>query len=182
MSLIKPGTSNKWNIENETMVLYSNVSPLNDDVNILSENSVSWISSWRTEDDEEKNSFLAYFDEEDAFILSRKLMATLVPYQQDFAKNNNYSYSSVYKALYLKNTAGSKLISYENECMAEPSSIAIIYFINDDYEGGEIYLPDIDVTIHPKKNDLLIYPSEAINYQIGSISSGEQRLFCLFLD
>jgi predicted 2-oxoglutarate/Fe(II)-dependent dioxygenase YbiX len=34
-----------------------------------------------------------------------------------------------------------------------------IYYINDDYEGGEIYFPELDWNFKPKADTLLMFPS-----------------------
>jgi len=39
------------------------------------------------------------------------------------------------------------------------STISIVAYLNDDYEGGEIYFPRFDLTIKPKKGDIVIFPS-----------------------
>ena len=34
-----------------------------------------------------------------------------------------------------------------------------IFYINDDYDGGEIYFPNWDIEIKPKAGSLVIFPS-----------------------
>lgn len=36
-----------------------------------------------------------------------------------------------------------------------------ILFLNEDYDGGEIYFPKQNITINPKQNTLLLYPGTA---------------------
>lgn len=40
----------------------------------------------------------------------------------------------------------------------ESLHIASVYYINDDYEGGEIRFPDHNLTIKPEANSLVIFP------------------------
>lgn len=40
----------------------------------------------------------------------------------------------------------------------EGNHIASVYYINDDYEGGEINFPDHNLSIKPKANSLIIFP------------------------
>jgi predicted 2-oxoglutarate/Fe(II)-dependent dioxygenase YbiX len=40
-----------------------------------------------------------------------------------------------------------------------PSTISAIFFLNDDYEGGELYFPRQDLTIKPSAGDILLFPS-----------------------
>ena len=37
---------------------------------------------------------------------------------------------------------------------------ACIFFLNDDYEGGEIYFPDYEISIKPEPGDLLCFPDQ----------------------
>lgn len=37
--------------------------------------------------------------------------------------------------------------------------VSTVFYINDDYEGGEISFPFLNITIKPKANQLLIFPS-----------------------
>jgi len=41
---------------------------------------------------------------------------------------------------------------------SEENHIASVYYINDDYEGGEINFPDHNLNIKPKANSLIIFP------------------------
>lgn len=34
-----------------------------------------------------------------------------------------------------------------------------LWYLNDDYKGGELYFPYFDLTIKPKKNSLILFPS-----------------------
>jgi Rps23 Pro-64 3,4-dihydroxylase Tpa1-like proline 4-hydroxylase len=40
----------------------------------------------------------------------------------------------------------------------ESNHIASVYYINDDYEGGEIVFPDYNLNIKPKANSLIVFP------------------------
>lgn len=181
MSLIKPKEVSEWNILGENVSLYSEVSP-----------SIIKFDTFFKDDSEKWNSLESIYgdtlvtvykntNERDSLSISRKFMASLVPYQQDFVKKGHYTYSMLEQALYVKNLPGTKVSTYEKMCRAG-ITLSLIYFVNDEYEGGEIYFPDIDLTISPKKNQLLIYPSNLIKYEVKEILSGEQYLFCLFLD
>jgi 2OG-Fe(II) oxygenase superfamily len=42
------------------------------------------------------------------------------------------------------------------------STISMVMYLNDDYEGGEIFFPRFNLTIKPKKGDIVIFPSTYI--------------------
>lgn len=62
---------------------------------------------------------------------------------------------------------------------------AFVVYINDNYEGGELFFPDLDVEIKPKSGSMITFPADS-NYMHGTkiVSSGSDRFvmaFFLFL-
>lgn len=56
-----------------------------------------------------------------------------------------------------------------------------IYYINDDYEGGEIYFPGLDWHFKPEANTLLIFPSnEKYIHGVNKITEGERYTFAIW--
>lgn len=47
---------------------------------------------------------------------------------------------------------------HEHFDASRPNDIATLVYINDDYDGGEIYFPDHNIYIKPKSGDLLCFP------------------------
>lgn len=39
--------------------------------------------------------------------------------------------------------------------------LSVLAYLNDDYEGGELYFPDHDVTIKPKRGSIITFPGNA---------------------
>jgi hypothetical protein len=39
------------------------------------------------------------------------------------------------------------------------TTVSVVAYLNDDYEGGEIYFPRFDLTIKPKQGDIVVFPS-----------------------
>lgn len=57
----------------------------------------------------------------------------------------------------------------------ESNHIASIYYINDDYSGGEIAFPDHNLKIKPKVNSLIIFPgNENYIHEVLKIINGER--------
>jgi hypothetical protein len=42
------------------------------------------------------------------------------------------------------------------------TTVSIVAYLNDDYEGGELFFPRFDLTIKPKKGDVVLFPSTFI--------------------
>lgn len=196
MNLIKPHEKEEFGVKEKEIWLYSDCLPPNNEIDHLVKNEVVWevpvkiqsfspvkIQSFSDDSDSEESlTFLGDILDQEDFLPYRKLLASLTPFQQDFCKNNDYTYTSLEFSGFIKNIAGFTTTSYENLCMYSNSKISLIYFVNDDYEGGDIFFEEQGVTISPKKNQLLIYSSNSVEYSVGEITSGEQYLFAVFLD
>jgi hypothetical protein len=42
------------------------------------------------------------------------------------------------------------------------TTVSVVAYLNDDYEGGEIYFPRFNLTLKPKKGDIIVFPSTYI--------------------
>jgi len=49
---------------------------------------------------------------------------------------------------------------HEHFDSSRPNDIATLVYLNDDYEGGEIYFPDYQISIKPEPGDLLCFPDQ----------------------
>ncbi len=58
----------------------------------------------------------------------------------------------------LKFIEGFSLNPHIDTLSVESNHIASIYYINDDYTGGEIVFPNLNLKIKPKANSLIIFP------------------------
>lgn len=54
----------------------------------------------------------------------------------------------------------------------------LVTYLNDDYEGGEIYFPNQDITIKPKAGSLVMFPSgEPYMHEAKPVKSGKKYLY-----
>jgi prolyl 4-hydroxylase len=58
--------------------------------------------------------------------------------------------------------AGTHFKIHADHGPAYVATISIVAYLNEDYEGGEIYFPRFDLTIKPKAGDVVIFPSTYI--------------------
>lgn len=58
--------------------------------------------------------------------------------------------------------AGTHFKIHADHGPAYVTTISVVAYINDDYEGGELYFPRFDLTIKPKKGDVAVFPSTYI--------------------
>lgn len=68
---------------------------------------------------------------------------------------NNFYKSALHVVKFVK---GFSLGPHVDTLSSEGNHIASVYYINDDYVGGEINFPDHELNIKPKANSLIIFP------------------------
>ena len=56
---------------------------------------------------------------------------------------------------------------------------ALSLLLNDDYEGGELYLPEYDLSIKPKANTAIVFPG-ICTHQVNPIISGSRKTIITF--
>lgn len=71
---------------------------------------------------------------------------------------------------------------HEHFDSSKPNDIATLIYLNDNYEGGEIYFPDYGISFKPKPGDLLCFPDNpdfvhGVNPLSGSIRYTVPRWF-----
>jgi predicted 2-oxoglutarate/Fe(II)-dependent dioxygenase YbiX len=73
----------------------------------------------------------------------------------------------------LKYGKGQFFKNHIDDNIAYHRRISTVYYMNDDYEGGEICFPRYDLKIKPEKHDLLIFPSfYTYNHEVLPVTSG----------
>lgn len=58
--------------------------------------------------------------------------------------------------------AGTHFKVHADHGPAYVTTISIVAYINEEYEGGELYFPRFDLTVKPKTGDVVIFPSTYI--------------------
>ena len=74
--------------------------------------------------------------------------------------------------LLTKWSKGSKMLPHVDTDAQKNQHIVCMYYINDDYDGGEIVFPDYDLKIKPKSNSLVMFPGNE-NYLHGVLEVSE---------
>jgi Rps23 Pro-64 3,4-dihydroxylase Tpa1-like proline 4-hydroxylase len=53
--------------------------------------------------------------------------------------------------------------------------ISTVYYLNDNYTGGEINFPRFDITFKPKSNQMIMFPSTYVyNHSVSPVIEGER--------
>jgi hypothetical protein len=58
------------------------------------------------------------------------------------------------------------------------TTISVVAYLNDDYEGGELYFPRFNLTIKPKAGDVVVFPSTYI-YEHASQDMISGKKYCI---
>jgi len=127
-------------------------------------------------DSEYRNSYTAVFDNitsNQARLMAMKLQVGLVPAIQDYCKMFNTSYYWVESYNFLKYEKGNYFKAHADGGASLMRRISLVYYFNDDYEGGEVEFQNHNVSIKPKANELLVFPSYyTYMHEVKPITSG----------
>ena len=73
----------------------------------------------------------------------------------------------------LKYGVGQKFINHIDDHEIYHRRISSIYYLNDNYEGGEINFPRFNITYKPKANEMLMFPSNYVyNHSVSEVTNG----------
>lgn len=62
-------------------------------------------------------------------------------------------------------------------------TVSLVAYLNDDYEGGELYFNNLDIKLKPKAGDLIIFPSSYLfSHTAMPIISGTKYVIATMLD
>jgi predicted 2-oxoglutarate/Fe(II)-dependent dioxygenase YbiX len=97
-----------------------------------------------------------------------------------YAKENNINaYSEEYQLV--KYSKGQFFSEHTDATEEFPRKISVLFYLNDDYEGGEIVFTKVNLSIKPKKNTLIIFPStEEFSHSAEPVMSGTKYVIVGF--
>lgn len=73
----------------------------------------------------------------------------------------------------MKYGEGNYFIDHVDDGLFYTRKISLVYYFNDDYDGGEIVFPKFGVTIKPKASQLLLFPSTYVyNHNVNAVTNG----------
>lgn len=127
-------------------------------------------------DKEYRNSYTATFENvpnNPAKLMAMKLQVGLVSAIQDYCKQFNTSYYWVESYNFLKYEQGNYFKAHADGGASLMRRISLVYYFNDDYEGGEVEFSNHNVSLVPKANELLVFPSYyTYLHEVKPITSG----------
>ena len=82
----------------------------------------------------------------------------------------------------LKYTENNFLEWHIDDGASNRSRVSMLYYLNDDYEGGELEFANFDGLIKPKKGDIIIFPSSfAYKHRVRKVTKGVRYVIADFM-
>ena len=91
------------------------------------------------------------------------LMENVYPIASDYATDHGIlSYASGENWQLLKYGKGQHFVNHVDDSKAYPRTFSMSFYLNDDYEGGEIEFPRFDLKIKPGENMAIMFPANYV--------------------
>jgi hypothetical protein len=91
------------------------------------------------------------------------LMEHVYPIASDYATDHGIlSYASGENWQLLKYGKGQHFVNHVDDSKAYPRTFSMSFYLNDEYEGGEIEFPRFDLKIKPGENMAIMFPANYV--------------------
>jgi hypothetical protein len=105
--------------------------------------------------------------------LSNIFYETIFKLEKDYMNIYGIYFSDHDAYQILKYGKGQKFTNHIDDHPKYHRRISSVYYINDDYEGGEINFPRFGISYKPKANELIVFPSTYVyNHSVSEVTSG----------
>lgn len=97
------------------------------------------------------------------------------PIEKDYM--NTYGIGSDWHDSYgiLKYGAGQQFTNHIDDHPSYHRRVSTVYYLNDNYLGGEIKFPRFNITFKPKANQMIVFPSTYVyNHSVSPVIEGER--------
>jgi predicted 2-oxoglutarate/Fe(II)-dependent dioxygenase YbiX len=105
--------------------------------------------------------------------LSNIFLLGFQPAEEDY--KSEYQLNTIWHDSYsiLKYGEGQKFVNHIDDHQDLHRRLSLVYYINDDYKGGEIVFPRFNITYKPNANELLLFPSTYVyNHSVSQVIEG----------
>lgn len=107
------------------------------------------------------------------YLMSKLFYDTFTAAENDYKSSNGCTTRTHEMYTILKYGVGQKFINHVDDHPDFPRTVSTVYYINDDYTGGEIFFPKFDLLYKPKANELLVFPSTFVYmHSVNAVESG----------
>lgn len=117
--------------------------------------------------------FCSTDEQEEVKNLSKKINDTFSDIEKDYCIQYSIVLKSHQPYKILKYEKGGEFNLHSDDGGGTFRRTSTIYYLNNDYEGGEISFPDFNIMLKPEAGDFLIFPScYAYKHKVLPIKSG----------
>ena len=105
--------------------------------------------------------------------LSNIFLEGFDPIEKDYKRT--YGFETTWHDIHgiLKYGVGQKFINHIDDHISYHRRISTVYYINDDYQGGEILFPRFNISVKPKANQMIVFPSTYVyNHSVLPVTEG----------
>lgn len=119
--------------------------------------------------DENFNNFVEAFNKN----LSNLFYRTLVSAERDYMSDYGVYFSDHDNYQILKYGKGQYFTNHIDDHPQYHRRLSSVYYINDDYKGGEINFPRFNISYKPKANQMIVFPSTYVyNHSVSEVTEG----------
>ena len=73
----------------------------------------------------------------------------------------------------LKYGVGQHFVNHVDDSKGYPRTVSMSFYLNDNYEGGEIEFPRFGIQVKPEANQLIMFPSNYVyNHVVNPVTKG----------
>jgi hypothetical protein len=106
-------------------------------------------------------------------ILGKTFFDAFDSIEKDYCRSYEVTITNHDEYQILKYGKGQKFTNHIDDNYAYLRRVSMIYYINDNYVGGEINFPRFNISYKPKANDLLVFPSTYVyNHSVSEVTDG----------
>ena len=124
------------------------------------------------------NSFLQNFSSPKQTFdtsISNVLLENIEKIEKDYCNAHSLQTISHEPYSILKYGVGQFFVNHIDDHKNYPRRISWVYYLNDNYEGGEIEFPRFGIVYKPSAGDFLIFPSNYVyNHSVRPVTSGDR--------
>lgn len=105
--------------------------------------------------------------------MSNMFLEHFIPRENDY--KSHFAVATEWHDSYgiLRYGIGQKFTNHVDDHQKYIRRISTVYYMNDDYTGGEINFPRFGITYKPKANEFLVFPSTFVyNHSVSEVTSG----------
>lgn len=116
-----------------------------------------------------------FLDMGDAFRknLSNIFYSTIVQLEKKYMSDFGVSFLDHDSYQILKYGKGQNFSNHIDDHTKYHRRVSSVYYINDDYEGGEINFPRFNISYKPKANEMIVFPSTYVyNHSVSEVIVG----------